>query len=122
MSKISIIISPEKEYFISPISEDGNIVVFLSNEQENNVVKIIPENLVEKLKSILITKNEPSLEEAVNVLCKYFKGSETNNGLTPQMLNSKKLEILKSIANSGGIDWDEVKENERIISLQLKTI
>jgi len=73
MSKISIIISPEKEYFISPISEDGNIVVFLSNEQENNVVKIIPENLVEKLKSILITKNEPSLEEAVNVLCKHLR-------------------------------------------------
>lgn len=72
---------------------------------------------------IQVLKNsEPTLEEAIKVLQKHLrKDKSESDGLKPQILNSKKLEILKSIANSGGIDWDEVIENERIVSLQLKT-
>jgi hypothetical protein len=68
-----------------------------------------------------IMEEKTELQEAINVLQKHFAPKGDVNKLQSQMLNSKKLEILKSIANAGGIDWDEVTENERIISLKLKT-
>ena len=67
-------------------------------------------------------KSELTLEEAIKVLQKHLKPKDSENGLKPQMSNSKKLEILKTIANAGNIDWDEIEENGRIISLQLKTL
>jgi hypothetical protein len=77
---------------------------------------------VSKNQGISWVKSEPSLEEAINVLQKHFAPKGDVNKLQSQMLNSKKLEILKSIANAGGIDWDEVIENDRIISLKLKML
>lgn len=61
------------------------------------------------------------LQEAIKILQKHFKPKgDSSKGLPSQILNSEKLSILKSIANSGGIDWNEVKEGDRIISLELK--
>lgn len=69
-------------------------------------------------------RKENELSNAIEVLCNALKDRNLfeDNGLKPQMLTTKKLEILKTIANSMRIDWDIVEENGKIISLNLKPI
>lgn len=69
-----------------------------------------------------LSQTKPSLEEAIEVLCNALKDRDLfeDNGLKPQMLTTKKLEILKTIANLMRIDWDEVVQDDKIISLELK--
>ena len=94
-------------------------------------VNLIPKDFdINKFKELMrniplqVVQSKPSLEEAIEVLCNALKDRDLfeDNGLKPQMLTTKKLEILKTIANLMRIDWDIVEENGKIISLNLKPI
>ena len=86
------------------------------SEKYWSIVTDTDENKPEKF------KKEYQLKEAIEVLCNTLKDRNLfeDNGLKPQMLTTKKLEILKTIANSMRIDWDEVVQDDKIISLELK--
>lgn len=80
---------------------------------------------LQRPETFTINTEKPSIsvKEAIEILCNALREDRNQiNAFQSTMRTTKKLEILKTIANSMKIDWDIVKENEQIISLNLKPI
>lgn len=121
------IVAPYKEIAFQMAKEatgkfllmDVNLLPNIKESEDFDIDKFLE---LAKEQKITLVSTKPSLGEAIEVLCNALKERNVSeeNGLKPQMLTTKKLEILKTIANSMRIDWDEVVQDDKIISLELK--
>ena len=98
-----------KPYF-EKIKDEQNIPILDESAKER-----------ERLEAEMNYRYGGNLKKSIEVLCNALReDTSEGNWLKPQMLNTKKLEILKTVANLMGIDWDVVEENSKIINLNLR--